>query len=439
MTKTSNREKQLRYLSQSIRLKEATNPRLIRMTMFTISLSIMAFISWSAYANVYEVAHTPGEIVPTGFQRTVQHFDGGIVRDILVNEGQQVAKGQVLIRLDGAGVMEDLSRARDKKQFLSLQEERLRAFIDGREPDFKTSHATPEHLADQNAFFKSMNEARKKEAAIIGQQIRQKRQSITVLSSDLETAQSNYQIAEQLLHRRIELNQKGIVSDVKLMETQRNHNNLKGQIKNLENQIAMAQTAIREYQTRLSSLNATHKDEAHQRLDTVTAEMKQIEDTIKKLENRAARLEIKAPLDGLVKGLAVNTIGNVVQPGQTLMELVPIDTPLIVNLKIPPQYVGRLRTGQTVQVKVSSFDFSRYGSVAGKLDYISPTTFAAQNGERFYEGRVKLDQPYVGSNPQNKVVPGMTVMADIITGEKTVLQYLLKPIRNAMSTSFTEQ
>ena len=121
------------------------------------------------------------------------------------------------------------------------------------------------------------------------------------------------------------------------------------------------------------------------------------------------------------------------------MEIVPADAPLVVALRIPPRYIGHLKTGQPVQIKSSSFDFSRYGSAPGTLEFISAATFTGENGDRYYQGRVKLARNYIGDDARNTVIPGMTVMADVITGQKTVLEYLLKPIRNAMSTAFTER
>jgi adhesin transport system membrane fusion protein len=144
-------------------------------------------------------------------------------------------------------------------------------------------------------------------------------------------------------------------------------------------------------------------------------------------------------LVALLKALAINTVGAVAQPGQTLMEIVPMDEKMIVEVKIQPQHIGHLKTGQKVQVKFSSFDFSRYGFITGQLDQISATTFTSENGERYYRGRVDLLQNYVGHDQRNLVVPGMTAMAEIITGEKTILQYLLKPVHTAMKTAFTER
>lgn len=145
------------------------------------------------------------------------------------------------------------------------------------------------------------------------------------------------------------------------------------------------------------------------------------------------------PSRGLVKGLSVNTIGEVIQPGQTIMEIIPLDKALEVAVKISPQDIGHLKVGQAVQVKFSTFDFSRYGSIAGHLEQISATTFSGENGDRYYQGRILLDQNHVGVNPENMIMPGMTVMADVITGDKTILQYMLKPIHVSLKTAFTER
>jgi len=434
------REQQLRYLSQSIRLTETASPRLVRATMTVVSLSILAFLGWAAFANIHEIARTPGEVVPSGFQQVVQHLEGGMVREILVQEGDSVQKDQVVLRLDGAGIETDLRRAREQGLTLAMQEERLRAFIEKREPVFPPEiQARTDMLRDQESFFAGMTSARERERAVIEEQISQKKQSIGALSADLDTARQNFRIVSDLYQKRLEMNRQGVMSHVKLLETEQSFNLLRGQIKSTQSQIAMAKSAISEYQNRLSSLDADTLDAANQRLDGILAARGQNDELIEKLQARVARLDIRAPVKGIVKGLTVNTIGSVVQAGQILMEIIPSDAPLIVSIKIPPRYIGHLKPGQDVQVKCSSFDFSRYGSVRGRLDYISATTFSAENGERYFQGRVNLDRNYVGEDPRNTVMPGMTVMADIITGEKTVMGYLLKPIRNALSTAFTEK
>lgn len=434
-------ETQLRHLSQSVRLQEAVHPRLVRLSIVSICLSVAIFTGWSAVTNINEVARAPGEIVPQGFQQVVQHFDGGIVREILVTEGQMVENGDLLVRLDGAGAQEDLDRAISQQTALLMQKERLQAFVDGREPDFSAiKGATPALVAEQMKVYGSMTGARGKEKMVIQDQVVQKRQYIGVLNSKLKTLQENMAIVQDKYDRIRELDERGSVAHIDYLEAKQELNSLKGESDKTRKEIMQAQSELREYEGRLSSMAAGHSDDAYQQLDVVVASLAQNSEIIAKQQERVNRLMVRAPVRGVIKGLAVNTIGGVVQPGQTLMEIVPLDKSLVVEARIPPQYIGNLKPGQPVQVKVSTYDFTRYGAVSGKLEAISATTFTGERGERFYRGRIVLDHSYVGKDRNaNAVMPGMTVMADIITGQKTILEYLLKPIQRSLQTAFSER
>lgn len=434
------REKQTRYLSQAIQLEEAVNPHIIRATMSMISLAILIFLCWAGFTNINEVARTPGEVVPSGYQQTVQHLEGGIVKEINVAEGNVIEYEQILITLDDASIKEDLGRANSKQLSLEKQAERLRAFLEERNPDFtKFQGMTNEMIVDQNAFYESMRVAREKEEQIIRDQIIQKTQSIQSLQTDLETVQQTLNIDEDMYGRRLKLNKRGYASDMQVLADKKQVQERKGEIKRLKNQLLVAQSEIEEFEGRLESLSARHRDEVNEKLDQVLTDLAQNAALIDKLKERIGRLQIKAPTHGLVQGLNVNTVGAVIQPGETIMEIVPLDKSLEIAVKISPQDIGHLKVGQAVQVKFSTFDFSRYGSVQGYLEHISASTFSGENGDRYYHGRVTLSQNYVGDDPDNIIMPGMTVMADVITGNKTILQYMLKPIHTSLKTAFTER
>ena len=431
-------EQQMRYLSQAIQLEEAVNPKIIRATMTMISLAVFGFIGWAGVTNINEVAHAAGEVVPQGYQQVVQHFEGGIINDIPVSEGQLVEKDEIVLRLDGASIQSDLNRARAKQEDLNMEEERLRAYVEGRNPDFsKFSDQKP--IPDQEDFFKSMRNSREKERQIVKEQVLQKQQAIESLRAELQTAQGNYGIVKDLYDRRADLNRQGYASTMTLLENERQLNEVNGRIKTIRNQIVTGLNEIKEYQTRLDSLSARYLDESNEKLDLVLAEKAQNAEIIQKLEERLQRVDVRAPVRGLIKELNINTVGAVAQPGQTLMEIVPLGKELEVVVKIPPQYIGQLKANQQVQVKLSTFDFSRYGSIEGSLKKISASTFSGENGERYYKGTVILSRNYVGNDQSNLVMPGMTVMADIVTGRKTILEYLLKPIQRAVTTAFTER
>ncbi len=438
---SSSRMKQLRFLSQSARLEEAVNPRIVTMSSWAISLSMVAFISWASVTSINEITRGPGEVIPQGFQQIVQHLEGGLVREIRVAEGNVVDKGQVLMVLDGAGTQEDLGRSLSEQVFLELQRERLKAYLENRTPNFTPWQAKNTTLVtEQKKIFDTMLDSNTKERNIIMDQVAQKKQSISTLAVRAESTRKNLALTEDMYNRRKGLHDQGYISDMKLLESEQELNSLRGDAATVGSQIGQAREEIQEYQSRLKSLDAKNRDQAYQQLNAIEGQLAQNRETVQKLNKRSARLEITSPVHGLVKGLTVNTIGGVIQPGQQLMEIVPLDRKLEVEARIPPQQIGHIKVDMPVQVKVSTYDFARYGSITGHVETISPTTFEGERGERFYRVRIRLDQNYVGSDPHNNIiVPGMTVMADIITGDKTILSYLLKPIHRSLQTSFTER
>lgn len=437
---TWKREKQTRYLSQAIQLEEAVNPHIIRATMAMIGSFVLIFLVWAGFTPINEIARTSGEVIPHGFQRTVQHLEGGIIDAIHVEEGQVIQQGDTLITLEAGGLKEDLATLTTKQLATSMQLERIRAYLEGREPDFSAFSAIPPAmLQDYNALFASMKEARGGEAEILHQQIIEKRQIIAGLKGERATIQNNIALAQQVHNRRHTLAEKGYGSKIQVIEDKRRINDLKGAAQSLTNQISVTQAEITELNTRIRALISGQEDSLQEKIAALEAEKAAYDESIEKLTQRMSRLTIKAPEDGIIKGLAVNTIGAIVQPAQTLMEIVPTASPLEVQVHIDPQDIGHVNIGQDVQVKFSSYDFSRYGFVRGRLDHISATTFSSEDGTRHYRGRILLDKYYVGDNPKHRIMSGMTVMADIITGEKTILQYLLKPIHASLQTAFNER
>ncbi|MGD2131956.1 MAG: HlyD family type I secretion periplasmic adaptor subunit [Maricaulaceae bacterium] len=434
------KERQLRHLGQSARLEESFSSRIVRMTMTVVSLAVLAFIGWASLTNLYEIARAPGEVVPDGYQQVVQHLEGGIVREIDVHEGELVEQGQVLVRLDDAGVSEELEQALARQTSLLLQAERLRAFIEGRAPDFDAYAAEwPMLVRDQNASFESMVRARREERLVIADQLEQKHAGLTMMESELSTAEESLRIARDLHSRRQSLSERGHVAEVQLLETAQQVNQLQGDVDQLRARRDLALGEVDEFESRLRSLDARHANSAYEALDTVEANLAQIRETVERLRERVARLDVRAPVRGLVKGLAVNTVGGVVGAGEVLMEIVPLDRPLVVELKIPPRHIGHIEHGQQVRMNFSNFDASRYGATIGQLDFVSATTFRGPSGERYYQGRVVLPNNYIGDDPHNQIVPGMTGAAHIVTGEKSVIDYLLQPIRTSMRTAFTER
>lgn len=434
---------QLRYLSQSALIEETAAPYMVRTTLFFISVVIIGLITWAGFTDVEEIAVTQGEVIPSKHVQSIQHLEGGIIAKINVVEGELVDQGQTIFVLDGTAVKQDLSAIKAKKLALKYQALRLRSFINNTRPDFNElnkEEVNQKLIDEQMKAFDSMIEARDNEKDVIIEQITQKEAALAGFKEKKITLKESMALVKEEVDLKTTLNKKGHLSKFKLLQIQKQYNDIKGEFQETESDEKQAEKAISEYKNRLESLEANFIDDAYQQLNVVEGDINQLEETEKKLQEQVNRLEIKSPSYGFVKVLNIKTLGGVIESGQILAEIVPLEGNLIIETQIKPKDIGHVKTGQSVNVKISSYDFSRYGTIKGVLKYISATTFINDDGTRYYMGRVTIEKNYVGSNEkENLIVPGMTVQADIVTGSKSILAYLLKPIHTSITTAFTER
>lgn len=433
---------QLRYLSQSALIEETIAPHVISTTLMSISVIIISLIAWAGFTKVDEIAITKGEVIPSKHVQLLQHLEGGMVSEIKVLEGQLVEKDQVLLVLDGNSAKQDLASLKAKKLSLDYQSLGLRAFINKTQPDFSIigKNENKELIQEQVKAFESMLQAKESDKDIIENQIKQKIESLNILEKRKLTLTENLQLIEKEMNLKKQLTDKGHLSKFKYLEIQKKFNDSKSDLDQNYSELFQAKNSIAEYKNRLESLEANYIDDAYKELDNVETNLSQVSEAIQKVYTQVKRLEIKSPAYGLVKELKINTIGAVIGSGQVIAEVVPLEGNLVIQAKIQPKDVGYLQQGQHVNVKISAYDFSRYGTINGTLEYISASTFAEEDGTKYYMGRIAIEQKHVGPDPtKNLIIPGMTVQADIVTGNKSILAYLLKPIHNSITTAFTER
>jgi HlyD family secretion protein/adhesin transport system membrane fusion protein len=421
-------------------LEEARTPYLVRTTMLIICLAFFIFVTWTAFTKIKEMARTTGEIIPSSYIQSIQHLEGGIVKEILVRDDDSIKKGQVLIRLEGENVHADYKRVLAKLHHLRLKAARLRAFISGNREEFNrltkkiSRHSTEEDL------LASMLDGLKRQQEILNQQLNQKKEQKKLLAEQLQTAKKALRIAKTAFKTQNQLYKERLVAETTYLAVVREMNQQQGQVNQLTVKVNQAREAISEYEWRLQSLLVETRNKALEKLGSIEGEMAETEALQKKLADQIARLDIRSPVDGLVKGLEVHTIGGVIAPGRQLMEIVPAGSDLLAEVKISPNDIGHIKVGYPVIVKITSYDFSRYGAINGTVTGLSATTFANQHGQTFYKGMISLEKNYVGNTEgQNMILPGMIVNADIITGEKSLLAYFLKPIYKAMNSAFSER
>jgi HlyD family secretion protein/adhesin transport system membrane fusion protein len=433
--------KQLRMLSHSAVLEESTTPYLLRTTMVLICLTVIAFIGWSSITMVKEVAKTVGEVIPTDYVQSLQHLEGGIISQILVRDDDVVEQGQTLIMLRGEKILSDYDRIDTKQLANILKAIRLRALAYGKAPDFKNLNIThPDMVDKEKKIIKGMLDARAYEQLIVQEQITQKQEQLRILEKEEETTVGNLKIVKTIFKTQHKLYKERLVSESEYFDAMKEKNKLEGALGTVKIKIVQAKQSMNEYKWRLKSSQSSSRETALQDLSEVESEIAETRKVLGKLKKQTERLVIKSPVDGVVKGLTVHTIGGVVPPGSIIMEIVPVDSELIANIKIPPNEIGHIRIGHSANVTVTAYDPSRYGTLNGSVIGISATTFSDERGIVYYKGMVKLDKNYFGNIVGNNVIlPGMIVNADIITGEKSLLSYLLKPIHISLTSAFRER
>jgi len=435
------RTEQLRILSQSVFLEEARTPYMVRGTMLVICLAFIAFIAWASVTTIEELARTTGEIVPSTYVQTVQHLDGGVVAAIEVREDEPVRKGQVLIRLRGDDVRHEYKRVETRFIALQIQKARLEAYLEGDDSRVDALAARyPDLVRSQKLILEGMLASLAQQEKVLREQIAQKERELAALQQELANGKKSLAIARTAFATQEKLYRERLVSETAYLAAKRELNEQRGRLETLAIRIQQAKATIEEYEGRLASQVAQNRAQILERLGALETEYEETKTLLDKLAARIDRLDIRSPVDGVVKGLTVHTIGGVITPGQKILEVVPTGTEVIAEVKISPNDIGHVAVGSQAIVKVTSYDFSRYGALTGTVTAISATTFSNQRGQTYYKGIVKLAKNYLGNDPsRNLVLPGMIVNADIVTGEKTLMAYFLKPIHKALSSSFRER
>ncbi|MBL8805210.1 MAG: HlyD family type I secretion periplasmic adaptor subunit [Rhodospirillales bacterium] len=429
----------IRYLTLAIHLEEGGAPWLLRAAVWIATAMIGFAVAWAAMTTIPQVAQGPGEIVPAGRIQMIQHLEGGIVSKILVQEGEIVEIGQKLAEIDPTAALAERDQIAVRAAGLRLQAERLRAFAEGRSA---TLDATIEAglSADQAAILRTQERSRASQRAVLERQLAGRRADLEALLGQQATLQRQIKITGEALDMRQRLTDQGLNSRITLLDVQREMNRVQGELSTVLVNIGRARESIGEAENRLVELDSRLSADAMRELGAVTAELRQVEEARVRLDDRVARTQVVAPVRGVVKELRVRAAGSIIPPGGVILDLVPIGRELIVEARLQPSDIGQVQIGQPVTVKVSSYDFARFGSVPGRLTHLSASTLVDGQGRPYFKAIVALEKDHVGDDPRrNPILPGMTVLADIKTDERTVLRYLLNPVYRALDSAFHEK
>ncbi len=414
-------------------------PLRARYLLRSIGIILLVFLLWATFATVDEVARGSGKVIPSRQVQVVQAVDGGVVAKILVREGQMVEAGQSLFLIDETRFVSSLRENRVQYLALLAKAARLRALAEN------TPFVLPPEIVKEDPKLveeeRSMYVARRSELdaqiGIARQQLMQRNQELIEVRSRREQAAQGYDLTARELAMTKPLAASGAVSDVDLLRLERDVSRYRGERDQAGAQIARLQSAISEASRKVQELEIVFRNQMRNELGETVAQLNSLSEGSTALSDRVQHANVKSPVKGTVKRLLVTTVGGVLQPGKEIVEIVPTDDALLLETRISPRDIAFLWPGQKATVRFTAYDFAIYGGLEAVVDQIAADTVTDDDGNAFYLVRVRTLKSSMGK--ELPIIPGMVAEVDIMTGKKSVLAYLLKPVTRAKSRAFTER
>nr|WP_219735163.1 HlyD family type I secretion periplasmic adaptor subunit [Pseudomonas chlororaphis] len=418
-------------------------PRVIRLTIWGIIGFFLFLLLWANFAVIDEVTKGEGKAIPSSKVQKIQNLEGGIVSELFVKEGQIVEAGAPLIRLDDTRFKSNVGETEADRLSMLLRVERLSAEIDNRELNFPADAmaAVPGQAASEKSLYESRRQQLHDEVGGLQEQLIQKQQELREFTSKQAQYRQQLSLQRQEIAMSEPLVAQGAVSPVEVLRLKRAEVETRGQLDATTLAIPRAESAIKEVQRKVDETRGKFRSEALTQLNEARTELNKASATGKALEDRVSRTLVTSPVRGIVKQLMVNTIGGVIQPGSDMVEIVPLDDTLLVEAKIRPQDIAFLHPGQEAVVKFTAYDYTIYGGLKAKLEQIGADTITDEDKKTtYYVIKLRTDRSHLGTDEKPLlIIPGMVASVDIITGKKSVLSYLLKPIIRARAEALHER
>jgi adhesin transport system membrane fusion protein len=400
---------------------------------------VLLLLVWAALAHVDEVTRGEARVIPSRQLQVVQSLDGGVVAEILVKEGQVVEAGQLLLRVDETRATAGVRESEAQGVALRARQARLRALAEG--SAFQPPQATDDEGRRAIEEERRLYEARQSELSTLlsinRQQLAQREEELREAQARRSAAQRALELSQQELAQTRPLLATGAVSSMEILRLEREVSRARGDFEQSGAQIARVQAAIGEAQRKTKETELTFRNEARRDLAEVSGKLNALTEGAVALADKVDKARVTSPVRGRVQRLLANTVGGVVQPGKDIVEIVPLDDTLVLEARIAPKDIAFIRPGQSATVKFSAYDYSIYGGLDAVVDNISPDTTVDERGNAFYLVRVHTTRP--GFGEKLPIIPGMTAELDVLTGNKSVLSYLLKPVLKIRSHALRER
>lgn len=427
-------------VSNAARMGEVS--RASSLLLLTITAGFVALAGWASVAQIDTVAQTLGKVIPSAKVQMVQSLEGGIVQEIHVKAGQAVEAGDLLVSLSQTQVDADFQSRQQQALTHQARVARLQAESDGREPVFAADlqRLHPQNVAVEQAAFRSRQAEQRAQARMLDAQVLQKRAELDESRNAMQTAQRSLQTArdERLMVQK--LVDQGLEPRIELVRLDRQIAEAEGRYAGAQVAIERTEQAILETSARRDSVQRQFRAQARDELNRALAELRSLEPAMPALEDRVERTALRAPVRGVVNRVFVNSVGGVTRPGDPVVELVPVEDKLVVEAKVDPRDIGFIRTGQDARVKLTAYDYSIYGAMPAKVVQVGADAITNEKGDSHYIVHIETSQAAVKSLGQElPMLAGMQAQSDIVTGSKTVMNYLLKPLVGVRENAFRER
>lgn len=403
-------------------------------------------IAWASFAEVDEVTRGEGKVIPSKKTQTIQSSEPGVVQEIMVRLGQQVHQGDILVRLDSTLNTSNLGEVEAKSRTLQAQIARLRIESEGRAASGyvcpETIHAVaPDVCVNEANLLATRYDALRKKLSTMAERVEQRQRELNEANQNASRISESLELAEKELDMITPLANRNIAPKTELLRAQRAAVELRGQQAANKETVARVEAALREARNGSQEVDLQFRQDALAELTKASAELSVISQTAKGAQERLRRTDIRSPVDGIVNTLTVNTVGGFVNAGGHVMDIVPLEDALVIETKVKPADIAFLRQGQPALVKITAYDFSIYGGLDAVVEHVSAdSVYDEQARETFYIVQVKTDRSFLHYRGKDfPIMPGMVAQVDILTGKKTVLDYLLKPIIKARQESLRER
>lgn len=408
----------------------------------TAVVVMVVLITWAALAPIDEVTKGDAKVIPSKQLQVIQSLDGGIVSEILVKEGQVVEAGQMLLKIDETRATSGVRESAAQTFALQTKLARLKALAEGQSftpPTPRPGNQEEQRVVDEE---RQLYDARRSEFhALVGiseQQLEQRQQELTEAQSKRDSATRSLELSQQELTKTRPLLATGAVSEVEILRLERDVSRARGDKEQATAQSARAQAAISEARRKIQETELSFRNEARKELSEVLGRLNALNEGAVALADKVDKAQVKSPVRGRVQRLLANTVGGVVQPGKDIVEIVPLDDALVLEARVQPKDIAFIHPGQAATVKFTAYDFGIYGGLDAEVENISPDTETDERGTNtYYVVRVRTKQ--TNFSDKMPIIPGMTAEVDILTGKKTVLSYLLKPILKAHAYALRER